>query len=82
MSELRLSSVPLADGPSLVILLRGRKDFTALLSAARNLSRLAWVQVTLPMGDDKSDANKGKHVGSREPMTRESLKKDKIRFLK
>ncbi|KAL7416211.1 Bestrophin, RFP-TM, chloride channel-domain-containing protein [Mrakia frigida] len=67
----------------------GRKDFTALLSAARNLSRLIWIQVTLPseelrMGKDlvKADGTKGKHVGPKEQMTREILKKDKIRFLK
>jgi len=68
---------------------RGRKDFTALLSAARNLSRLIWIQVTLPSeeiraGKDlvKADGTKGKHVGLKEELTRDILKKDKIRFLK
>ena len=46
------------------------------------MSRLAWVQVTLPAVDDKPDGSKGKHAGPREPMTRDGLKREKIRFLK
>lgn len=71
------------------VLRRGRKDFTTLVSAARNLSRLVWIQVSLPSealmnGKDLqgSDGKKGKHVGPRERMTKEVLRAEKVRFLK
>lgn len=51
-------------------------DFTTLLTASRNISRLIWIQVALPppSGDGKARP--------REKMTREILKAQKIKFLR
>ncbi|WVQ73276.1 hypothetical protein IAR50_002844 [Cryptococcus sp. DSM 104548] len=51
----------------------GRKDFTALISIARNLSRNIWVSVTLPPVPVD---------GSQPPMTREQLTLEKMKVIR
>lgn len=62
----------------------GRKDFTALLSASRNLARLVWIQVGLPSAESVANQSAKSKATSkrREEMRMEDLKAEKIRFLK
>lgn len=66
-SELALAYNFGADG----LLRRGRKDFTALINNARNLSRLIWVVVNLPPTTD-----------SPPPLTRIQLTLEKKRLIR
>ena len=52
---------------------RGRKDFTSLINNARNLSRLIWVVVTLPLPSNSDPAP---------PLTRIQLTLEKKRLIR